>query len=303
VFSDKSRVSPSLLPRTVAIAFISLAVFLAGCHHAPVAAADPVVAADTFFTSLEKGDPHDAYNSAAFGFQVAQSYEGFLSNARDLDMIGGQPPVWSRKDLGASEARLDGTLISQHGNSVFVTITLTPDGGVWKLFSLKTIAAPGETKPENRFTLIGKGPEFNDVYHQPMPNPKQIDALVHQTMDQFNTAIRTGTFHQFYNGIAEQWKAGQFLSGAAASGVTENMLKDHFQGFIDKKVDLAEVDTVPPVYDKPPQINAEGMLETLGHFDTSQYRVEFSLEYAYEMPNWKLFGINVDLRVPTSGKP
>ncbi len=284
---------PPFQRKVAAVALAWLAVIVAGCNHAPPAAQDPQSAADAFFASLENGDPHAAYDGAAFGFQAAQTFAGFLSNAQELGLIGGHPPLWTSKQMDGREARLEGAVLTPSGRIVNVSVTMTPDGKAWKLFSLQT--AMGSHEAENHFTLVGKGVQFNDVYHQPMPAPRQLDDLVHQTMARFNTAIRQGDFHTFYNGLSQQWKDGQRLSGEEAAGVTANMLKNHFQPFIDKKIDLSNLAGLPPVYDQPPRINEEGLLELVGHFNTPGYRVNFSLDYAYELPWWKLFGINLSL--------
>jgi hypothetical protein len=153
-----------------------------------------------------------------------------------------------------------------------------------------------------------------------MPSPRELDALVHQTIASFNTAIREGDFNAFYQGLSQQWKNGQRPLGDQASRitasvandhsqdgskivyqpglVTANMLKNHFQGFIDQKIDLSPLAILQPVYDRPPQIDAEGLLDLDGHFDTLEYRVNFAFEYAYELPWWKLYGLDVSLLSP-----
>jgi hypothetical protein len=279
--------------RAAVVASLCAAAFIAGCGRAPSAAQDPESAANTFFAALEHGDPRVAYGSAAFGFQAGQTFDGFLSNARDLGLVDGQPPVWTGSEAHGAEVRLDGTLLSASGQPVKISVTMTPDGKAWKLFSLQT--ASGGQQTENHFTLVGKGSGFNDVYHQPMPGPRQIDALVHQTMAGFNSAIRKGDFHAFYLTLSQQWRDGERLTGDQAAGVTEKMLKNHFQGFTDKKIDLSAVAGMSPVYERPPQINEDGLLEVQGHFDTLDFRVSFALDYAYEIPRWKLFGIDVYL--------
>ena len=86
-----------------------------------------------------------------------------------LGLIGAQPPAWFHVDIKPSEARFDGRLVTETGTPLDLSITLTPDAGApWKLFSLRT-ATGGRS--EDRFTLVGKGTGFNDVYHQPMPSP------------------------------------------------------------------------------------------------------------------------------------
>lgn len=286
-------ISPSLPPRAAIVILCCLAALLAACSRTQPAGRDPVSAANAFFATLATGDPHDAYDSAAFGFQAAQSYDGFLSNARSLGLIGGKPPTWSSKQIDTAEAHLDGTILGSYGTPVSISVTMTPDGNTWKLFTLKT--GIGQAPSENRFSLVGKNSDFNDVYHQPMPSSRQLDDLVRKTMLDFATAIQKADFHPFYLSVSEEWRNGETASGGAASGVTENMLKNHFQGFIDGKVNLTPVANMTPVYDVPPSLNQDGLLHVQGHFNTKPYRLNFEFEYIYELPWWKLFGIDVNL--------
>jgi hypothetical protein len=265
-----------------------LAALVSGCGHPPPG--DPQSAANAFFATLEKGDARSAYDGSAFGFQAAQTYDAFSSNAQQLGLIGGQPPTWSNQTVNGSEARLDGLIVNHDGQPVNFSVTLTLDGGQWKLFSLNT---GNSGASENPFSLVGKGTDFNDVYHQPMPDPQELTDLTHETMRQFCNAIRVGNFHQFYRYVSREWKDGARLNGQAASQVTEEMLKNHFQGFIDKKIDLSASVNVPPVWDKPPLINSDGLLALDGHFNIPKFTVQFRFEYVYELPHWRLFGMDI----------
>jgi hypothetical protein len=184
-------------------------------------------------------------------------------------------------------------MAASDGHLLNISVTMTPDGGAWKLFTLKT--ADGIADTENHFTVVGKETGFNDVYHQPMPSPTKLDALVKNTLADFNKAVQEGSFHDFYGTVAQQWKDGQRFSGQATAGITETILDRHFQGFIDRKVNIGAIDRLKPVYDIPPQIDEDGLLQLTGHFETRPYRLNFELQYIYELPYWKLFGINVTL--------
>jgi hypothetical protein len=266
---------------------------LPACTRAPATSRDPVSAANAFFATIETGDPHAAYDSAAFGFQATQSFDGFVSNARTLGLVGGKPPVWTTKNLAADQAQLDGTMAASDGHQVNVSVTMTPDGGAWKLFSLKT--ANGIADSEDHFSVVGKETGFNDVYHQPMPGPAKLDALVQKTLADFNGAVQAGNFHDFYGTLAQQWKDGQRSTGQAADGITETILNRHFQAFIERKVNIGAITGLKPVYDIPPQIDEDGLLQLKGHFPTRPYQLNFELQYIYELPEWKLFGIDVTL--------
>ena len=45
-------------------------------------------------------------------------------------------------------------------------------------------------------------------------------------------------------------------------------------------------------------LEGEGLLVVAGMFPTQPYRVAFSFKYMYEVPRWKLFGIDVNLLAP-----
>jgi hypothetical protein len=288
-------VIPSLTRRT-AIAFLScLTLIVTGCHRVPDAASEPQPAADAFFSTLEAGNARAAYDGSAFGFQASQTFDAFRSNAEDLGFIGGQPPQWSEKDIQDTQATLKGTLVNHIGDPISISVTLTKDDGMWKLFSLQIVnTAAGET--ENRFTTVGKGAGFNDVYHQPIPDPKQLDTLVRKTMALLADAIRRDDFQAFYDSISREWKVGHRSDGTQMGGVTPTILKNHFQGFVDKKIDLTNIADLKPVYEQPPYIDPNGLLDARGHFDRPPTRVEFSFGYVYELPWWKLVSIDVGIR-------
>jgi len=234
-------------------ATLILIALLPACNRTPQAALDPQSAANTFFAALESGSAQAAYSSAAFGFQAAQSLDGFQSNAQSLGIIGGKPPTWTGKQIMSDEADLTGSLLNHDGQPVTLAVTMTKDGDAWKLFALKT-AAGVDAAAENHFTIVGRETGFNDVYHQPMPDPAHIDDLVQATMAKFNDAIIDGSFHAFYLSVSQQWREGQRATGDAAGGITEKILQNHFQGFIDNKVNIAAVANLKPVYDVPPLI-------------------------------------------------
>jgi len=291
-------VTPSLRHRAAITGLLCLPLLLGACNRVPPSALDPASAANAFFAAVEHGDPHAAYDGSAFGFQAAQTYEAFLSNAEDIGLINGRAPIWSGTYPKESEIQLTGTLANQFGKLINITVNMTRDGEAWKLFSLETALANTNSEPENRFTLVGHGAGFNDVYHQPMPDAPHLDELVVNSVTRLGDAINRQDFTPFYDSLSEQWKRGRLASGKPmGAAVTPFILKNHFQGFIDKKIDLTIVGSLPPVYDQPPpHIDEDGFLTVIGHFDIRNSRVEFALQFAYELPRWKLVSIDVGIR-------
>ena len=51
-----------------------------------------------------------------------------------------------------------------------------------------------------------------------------------------------------------------------------------------------------PVLDVPLRVSDDGLLVVQGHYNTLPYQVRFSMKYIHGREQWKLFGIDVDLK-------
>ena len=60
-------------------------------------------------------------------------------------------------------------------------------------------------------------------------------------------------------------------------------------------MDLSGIRGVPPVFEEPPTITTEGLLTMQGYYPTKPLRVLFTMKFLYELPRWKLFGLDVSL--------
>jgi hypothetical protein len=120
-------------------------------------------------------------------------------------------------------------------------------------------------------------------------DPGQIDllkALAHRTMLDFAEAVKEGSFANFYQTVSQAWQRQ----------VTAGALEAAFAGFVSKKVNLAGLRELVPVFDAAPALDGHHLLQVAGHYPTHPYEVVFSLKYLREGTVWKLFGIDVNLR-------
>jgi len=69
----------------------------------------------------------------------------------------------------------------------------------------------------------------------------------------------------------------------------------NFQPFIDQEADISGLARFEPVFDQPPAVNGDGLLELKGFYPTRPSRVRFDLAYIYEAPEWRLVQINVQV--------
>lgn len=256
---------------------------IAGCGT--VQQKDAVETATEFFVLLNMGQTKLAYKSAAYGIRAQQTLQTFEATVRDLGLTGYVSLNWTSKAIKENEAKLDGEIVTRKGAKVHVVVTMVKEAGTWRMYSLRT-PGEGEVVPApNRFSLVGKGASFNDSLNRKRPPEAEVRKMVLETLLRFDGAVQKKDFSDFYNSVSISWQAQ----------LSEKRLRAAFQPFIDGKVSIAGVRGVEAVFDTPPQITGDGLLFASGYYPTTPYRVVFSLKYIYELPNWKLFAIDVNL--------
>ena len=119
-----------------------------------------------------------------------------------------------------------------------------------------------------------------------MPSEEEAKALVKNSLSAFNAAVQTKSFADFHKQIALLWQ----------KQVTPQKFEEIFDSFIKADINIAGIATKEPTFDKPPAVNADGLLELKGFYPMATAKVMFDLAYLYEAPEWKLIKINVNLR-------
>ena len=240
-------------------------------------ARDPESAANAFFAAVETGDARAAYDSSAFGFRATETYDAFISNARELGIVGGKAPGVDAqgghpfRSAAGREHRQRGWTNDQYlGN---------PDRdrrrveGVFPGFGDR--AATTE-KTHNLFKVVGTGAGVNDVYHQPMPTQEQLAKLVHETMDKFNTAVEYAGFPcllRLYLAAVE--RMGSARREMRPRGLRKICSRPISRASQTRRSTCRRWRSRTPVFDQPPVIDQDGLLDLQGHFDTSKFRVAF----------------------------
>lgn len=272
-----------VLAATVARVFLAIALLLGtACSWKK---SDPAEAAESFFALLSKGQTREAYDRATFAFQTQQSFANFEATVRDLELGGAVPPAWKWRVKKSDEASLDGEITTKGGKKISIAVTLIPESREWKIYALHTQGVGDATPTANRFTLMGKGAAFSAADTREPPPIGEITTLVRESLVKFDEALRRKDFGDFYKYVAATWQAQ----------LSEVRLRRAFQPFLDGNIRLEGLEKTEPVFAAPPAIDLEGLLVVRGYFPLKPYRAVFSLKYVYELPRWKLFGIDVDL--------
>jgi len=264
---------------------LSLIAFLAACGGPKL---DAPSAASLFFEELKKGETQKAFDSADFSFQTSQTSKTFEFTAQSLGMQNATSVVWTRTAVEGKEAKLDGEITKANGSKQQIAVVMVKQDGAWRLHSLQLVVPNGVFPTENPFSLVGKGSGFNDSFRRALPPEKEIRRIVLGAVLNFNDAIQKGDFGDFYKSVSLTWQ----------SQLTEHRLKNAFQGFIDAKVNLEGAKEVQPVFDPAPEINGEGLLVASGYYPTTPNRIVFTMRFIYELPHWKLIGLDINLVKP-----
>ena len=134
-------------------------------------------------------------------------------------------------------------------------------------------------EPEWRLVVI----DIN-VTSDPPPEA-HLKSLVNATMLDFAVAVNTSDFSGFYQNIAKLWQ----------DQTTPEELAAIFKSFSDQNIDLTVLQGLDTTFTQEPSLNEEGWLVLQGQYSTQQSIVYFTLTYLFEVPKWRLVGININV--------
>jgi hypothetical protein len=274
---------------------------------------DPTAATKAFFEKVKAGKTEEAYNSSAFGFQAQQSRKFFESALAEtglnkIESVEYQTPEF--EDEGRT-AKIQAEFAITGGAKVPQVITLTRESSGWKVFAIKSPRDAATGIVQNRFSMLGRAPDFvAAVDRQPTPDEASMKTLVTETLLRFDQAVKERNFVPFFVKCSLAWQ-DQLVSGEYKPGIPRTMrveltdmdretgasrLHRAFQPFMDKDVDLSGVAKKEPIFTSEPMVSTDGLLIAAGYYNTEPYKVIFSMKFMYELPKWKLFGLDVSLR-------
>ncbi len=269
------------IARMIHCAALACGLVLTGCSKKE----DPATTAKIFFALIEAGRMEEAYRDAALGLKAQQSLKFFEQTAKELGLGEYAAMTASLPTFERNTAKLKIDITHRSGAIRTLIVTLVDERGAWRVFSIRTPKSMETGVSGNLFGTVGKGPAFTDALSRPMPTEAEVRKLVEESLLLFSAGIQEASFDNFYELIARGWQ----------DQLTKGQLTRTFQPFIDQHVDLAGIHGVQPVFDEAPAISTEGLLTVRGYYLTQPLRVLFALKFMYELPKWKLFGLDVSL--------
>jgi len=230
-----------------------------------------VEVAETFFSEIRAGNfdqAYETYLSEEFKNNTSQTnLKTFIAKSNLSDY---HEASWNTRSIKNKRGELEGTITTSSGTAVPLSLLLIKEQNQWKILSI--------TIPQAGLDVVSAKPDI--------PETGILKLLVAESVHDLALAINARDFTPLYNSISRFWK----------NQTTAEELKQGFAAFINQKIDLTAVKGVEPVFDKVPIINEQDVLELAGYFPTKPAMVYFKLGYTYEHPDWKLVGIDINVK-------
>lgn len=230
----------------------------------------PVVdASEQFLVQLSQGKIAEAYVSTAEGFRARQDEASFSEAVKQLGLTDFSSVSWQSRQIENQHGLAEGTVTTSSGGVKPVSIRLVQERGQWMVVGVR----------------YGGVDLLTFKSSPPVPLSAELEQMVATTLLGFNQAVGAKDFTAFYGTLADVWK----------KETTPLRLRQIFQEFIDKNIDIAFIKDVKPSVAPPATVNDRGVLVIAGHFATQPSQVRFELEYAREGDAWKLSSIAVNV--------
>ena len=202
-------------------------------------------------------------------------------------------------DYKAGSKTIDGAAVEvdETGNEIKFTmlgidvgkykIDKAPSGSSMTLNGMVYRKAGGGTATSNNTSSDRETTtaDDSDVSSADMPVGDELDSLVGDTMESFNSAVQSDDFADFHSQISQAWQ----------EQITADKLQEVFSPLVKQKVDLTPKPGSKLTYSPKPTIDENGMMVLNGSYQTVRgKKLPFKLTYVKEDSDWKLFGIRVN---------
>jgi hypothetical protein len=284
------------------------AIALAGCSGKKT----PEESARQFFDLVSKGQSAQAFASASYGFQKSQTPRFFATTLHEMGLDAVASAKYEPPDLSDGVARIAAEFTTSSKETVKLVVALVSERGAWRVLSLKSPRNSISGRVENRFSIVGRDPSFNDPTERAAPDAKQSKELVRTALLGLNDAVHTDNFQPLFDEISLHWQdqivppvEGKAMPGRQRPPLTPKerelgaaRLQHAFRNFVDQKIDIGGVGDLEPVFDGPAWVNTDGELMISGSYPLKAFQVIFVLKFFYELPNWRLLGLDVRVKEP-----
>jgi hypothetical protein len=256
--------------------------------RAALAMTQPVVdSSEQFLALLGQGKTAEAYASTADGFRAQQDEASFTAAVKQLGLTDYSTVSWHSRQFENQEGAVEGTLTTKQSGTRPVVVRLVQEGGTWKVLGVRyggvdlaAMKVPPPLPPEAdvKRNDVAVPPAVRVQHPTPVPPEAELERMVAEALLDFNQAVRAKDFTALYGKVSDELK----------KVTTPELMRQAFQEFLDKDVDISPINGLKPRLAPPAAINGRGVLAVEGHYATRPSPVRFRLQYVEEHDGWKL---------------
>jgi len=225
-----------------------------------------VATADGFFQAVGRQDMAAARGYLAEDFKANTddaALRAFLSRSALLHF---KEASWSNRQVSVGRGELRGSITTDSGGVVPITLTFVKENDAWKIYSIQKPTAGA---------LSGEGADA-------VPTPAEQVALARRTMDDFAESVRAGNMQHFRASTSQLWQKQFPLQ----------KFEDAFGSAYGMKSAFDAIAGQQPELEPASALAKHGVLLIEGSFAGKSDKVDFDAKYILEGADWKLIGFH-----------
>jgi len=208
--------------------------------------------AEEFFAAANEGDYSKAYSLTSQQLQSQTDEAGLASflAANSLDQV--VDSSWGSRSIENDRGKLTGTVTTQSGAAIPLTVELVSEGEDWKIILIDADTSGLQSSGASA-----------DVNPNPMvlPSAAQQEALIAAASNGFVDALRDGDFSAWHTQFIEDISIGD--------------LEQNFSGFQPIETDLRQLIANGPEWEPATTLNDNGDLELVGSYGNDSEELRF----------------------------
>lgn len=222
--------------------------------------------ADAFFAAVKKQDIAAARGYLAEDFKANTDEAALRNFLAKTALLHFKESSWSNRQISNGRGELRGSVTTDSGGVVPITLTFVKENDAWKIYSIQKPTAGAVT-----------GEAADSV-------PSQIEqvALAKRTMDDFATSVRDGNMQHFRSSTSQLWQQQFPLE----------KFEDAFNSAYGAKAAFDGIANLQPTLKPATGLGEHGELVLSGSYAGQPNNVEFDAKYIHEGADWKLIGFH-----------
>lgn len=225
--------------------------------------------ADEFLIAVSEDRIDTAMNYLSTGFRNTVAPEEFKAYLKTGGLDKYEIATWDSRSYSRSQGEIEGVVYLDDGSVQPLRLVFVQEQDEWRIQSIEA-------------KLPGISPR---AMEKGIPPLSVLERMTTDTIGLFGQCVLSGDFDPFQAEISALWQ----------SRTSPARLLQAFKPFVDRKMNLAEYASAPPVFSQPPALDEDGNLRIKGYFPHEAGTLAFDLTYTFEYPEWKLLGLNVSL--------